>query len=244
MKWIAAIAAALLIAVPQAAAKPSNASCGHGTRTLAAVRALTEYDDDILDVSLAPDFCAGELVTNDNETITIGIHVHNRNGFVAGDHYTALIDTNPATSGPEFEIAFDGSGAALERWAGTAFARMPETEVVMDWLPTYGPVLSVELADLGNPSAFGLVLVSTNGADTDRAPDAGSWPYSVTPLALNVRSLTLGRARAGQMFAARAVVWRSDWDLALTEGRITCLAKLGTRSLVGRGSFSNDGVNC
>jgi hypothetical protein len=73
---------------------PNSTSYGHGTRTLAAAQALTQYDDNIEDAGNAPDFCASELVTNDNESVTIGVHVHNRDGFVTGDEYTALLETD------------------------------------------------------------------------------------------------------------------------------------------------------
>jgi hypothetical protein len=39
-------------------------------------------------------------------------------------------------------------------------------------------------------------------------------------------------------------VVRSDLDSALTEGTITCAAKLGGKALKGRGSFAGSRVTC
>src|SRR5262245_33176568 len=45
--------------------------------------AIRTYDDPIVDSGNAPDFCAGEFVTNDDQAIHVGIHVHNRSALVA-----------------------------------------------------------------------------------------------------------------------------------------------------------------
>src|SRR5712691_5114644 len=83
-----------------------TASCQRAERTLASVAraaAFTSYDDFIGDSGNAPDFCAGEFVTNDNQTITIGIHAHNRAGFAPGDSYSIFLDTdlNASSGGGE-----------------------------------------------------------------------------------------------------------------------------------------------
>lgn len=239
------LAASLLVVAPQAAgATKAGASCANGSRTLAAAKTLTEYNDDIEDAGNAPDFCGDEIVTNDNETVTIGIHVHNRSGFTPGDSYSIQLDTDRASAAPEFEIAFDAAGAQLRRWNGTDFETVTTARVAIDWLDGYGPVLDLPRADLGNPSAFGLVFVSTDGSGADRAPDEGSWNYAVTPLKLSVRSLSISGTRAGQMLTARALVLRSDWEIPLTEGRIACAAHIGARHLNGHGTFARDRATC
>ena len=56
--------------------------------------AFRTYDDPIEDSASAPDFCASELVTNDNQAITIGIHAHNRSGVAPGDVYSVFLNTD------------------------------------------------------------------------------------------------------------------------------------------------------
>ena len=56
--------------------------------------AFRTYDDPIEDSGSAPDFCASELVTNDNQAITIGIHAHNRSGIAPGDVYSVFLNTD------------------------------------------------------------------------------------------------------------------------------------------------------
>src|SRR5919204_7062275 len=104
---LALVAALLLLCTPAAWGRTDalQTSC-QAPRTLAA---LTGYDDPIEDAGNAPDFCGGEAVTNDNRTITIGIHAHNRSGFVAGDSYGIYLDTdlNAATGGGEIGAEYE-----------------------------------------------------------------------------------------------------------------------------------------
>jgi hypothetical protein len=244
----ALIVGLLLLIVPAAWGRTdaTQTSCLTGQRTLAA---WTSYDDPIMDSGNAPDYCGGEAVTNDNQTIMIGIHAHNRSGFVPGDSYGIYLDTdmNAATGGgeigAEYEIALDGSGARLEQWNGTSF--QPSTATVpMQWAEGYGPVLALDRAAVGNPSGFRLVMVSAYGTDGDRAPDEGTWSYTVTPLRLQAKPLSHGPAVAGKSFVARITVVRNDFDVPLDEGTIRCAARLGATSINGTGRFAHDRIVC
>jgi hypothetical protein len=256
----AATGAALILALPlasraNAANPPGHANSECATRTLARgfatyVPALRTYDDNIEDSGNAPDFCASELVTNDRTTITLGIHAHNRTGFIAGDAYTVYLDTdrNATTGGggvgAEYEIAFTGPLAQLEQWNGTAFDPTSAVPVPLIWVPDYGPVLVFLRSAIGDPAGFNFVLVSTNGQAGDRAPDTGSWSYSTVPFALKMTSLSLGLARAGKTMTARAMVMRSDVDGPLDQGTIGCAAKVGHYYLAGKGKFAGSRVVC
>ena len=68
----------------------------------ASTSALSQYDDFIEDVVTAPDVCGANLITNDNVTITMGVHIHDRSGFSALDSYRIHLDTDssPATGAP------------------------------------------------------------------------------------------------------------------------------------------------
>src|SRR5919202_1958312 len=102
----AAPEAALSPAGKAAAAAVGGAPCSAGTRAFAArprvAASLHTYDDFIEDSGAAPDFCASNFVTNDNEAIMIGLHIHNRSGFAAGDAY-AISSTPTGTQRPAAE---------------------------------------------------------------------------------------------------------------------------------------------
>jgi hypothetical protein len=231
----------------------SQVPCGGGNPTFVPASyapALKTYDDAIEDSGDAPDFCASELVTNDNQTVTIGIHAHNRSAVLAGDSYGVYLDTdlNPSTGGggvgAEYEFTIDGTGAQLERWDGTSFVASGEPRLPTAWIPDYGPLLSLPRTMIGDAKGFNFVFVSANGTDTDRAPDSGSWAYSVTPFALKVKSISIGPARAGKPFTARVLVMRSDFDVPVSEGKIGCSGNVAGRSYAGKSKFAGDRVAC
>jgi hypothetical protein len=240
---------AALVAVGTAAAgSPRRTACQ--TRSLAAVSttaAPATYDDYIQDSGGAPDFCASNFVTNDSDTLTIGLHIHNRSGFVSGDVYGILLDTdvNPATGthGIDYAVTFDGTGAEVDRWNGTAFERT-SAPVAVAWVSGLGPVVAVAQSDLGATTRFSFVVVSANGDDADVAPDEGAWTYSLTPFTLAVRGLAVGAARAGKTISARMTVERSDFGVALTEGAITCAGSVGGKAVAGKGAFAGGRVVC
>jgi hypothetical protein len=252
----AAMALTLPLASQAAGSGPqgrASSGCERGAQMFAAdayTPALRTFDDAIEDSGNAPDFCAEELVTNDSGTITFGIHVHNRSGFVAGDMYSVFLDTdlNSATGGgevgAEYEITFSGPRALLKQWNGTVFDETTASSVPMFGVPDYGPVLFLERSRIGAPAGFNFVLVSANGLASDRAPDAGSWSYTLRPFALKVKSLSVGAARAGRTLTARAVVLRSDFDQPVDEGKIGCAARVSGIALAGKGRFANDRVVC
>lgn len=257
---VAAMAIGLAIGLPlpsPAAASSSLAVTSSGCATPAHARgfasyvpAFRSYDDNIGDSGNAPDFCASEFVTNDNTTLTLGIHAHNRTGFVAGDSYSIYLDTDQDAAtggggvGAEYAIVFTSPRALLEHWNGTAFDTASAIPVPLVWLPDYGPVLLFTRSAIGNPTAFNVVLFSANGEEGDRAPDTGSWSYTVRPFALKVKSFFVGAARAGGVLTARAVVLRSDFDEPLDRGTVACAARLAGHPLAGKGKFAGSRVLC
>src|SRR5262249_61092041 len=125
---LAAAVAAVLAADAQGQARTACTYVGSAVEGAASV---TTYDDAIQDSGAAPDYCAGEMVTNDNEDVTFGIHAHNREAIQNGDSYSVYLDTdlNPNTGGvvgAEYELTLTIDGAELNRWNGTAFVVAPD----------------------------------------------------------------------------------------------------------------------
>ena len=183
------------------------------------------------------------------------MHAHDRSAFAAGDAYSVYLDTdsNAATgatvgsgspAGAEYAIDI-ADQATLRRWNGTSFDPVATQEpIATGWLEGYGPALEIARPDLGDPQSFSLVYVTTNGEDHDLAPDTGMWPYTVSPLALTPRGLIVAAPRAGKVLVAGMEVTRSDFDIPLDEGTVTCRAKLAGKNLAGRGLFAGDLVAC
>jgi hypothetical protein len=249
----AAPAAGLSAAAQAAAASVARGPCGVGTRSLASVTGATSlrvFNDFIEDAGGAPDYCAANFVTNDNEAITIGAHIHNRNGFVSGDVYALFLDTDRnastgGTAGADYVILLSDGAAQLGRWDGSKFdPSVPQGSLRVVWIRDLGPVVQIAPADLGNPTGFNFVLASVRADEGDVAPDNGTWTYELTPLTLSVKSLKVGAAKAGKPFVARMTVISSDFDVEVTDGTIACSAKVGAKTIVGTGAFNDESAVC
>jgi hypothetical protein len=220
------------------------------------IAAFSQYDDNIEDVVSAPDICMTNVVTNDNHVFTMGIHIHDRTGFVAGETYRVLLDTDsnpatgaPATAGPEagaeYVLELAEPASTLSAWNGSVFAPVqPQPAVPTLWAEGYGPIVELARAALGEPQRMNVILKTTNAVDLDLAPDTGSWSYAVTPLRLAVELFGTTAARAGKPFAVAMEVTRSDWDMALDEGKIGCNATIAGKKLAGRARFVTDLTTC
>lgn len=237
-------------------ARQRTASSSDSRTNPARASALSQYDDFIEDVVAAPDICGANLITNDNVAITMGAHIHDRSGFSALDSYRIHLDTDssPATGAPaeasllagaEFVIDVTPQTSTLSAWNGSGFAAVvPQPAIMTEWVPDYGPALQITRTALGSPASFNVALSTANGTDRDLAPDSGSWAYVVTPLALKAGRIALSSARAGRPFAAAMEVTRSDFEIALDEGSISCRGSIAGKKLSGRGSFDDDLVLC
>jgi hypothetical protein len=148
-----------------------------------------------------------------------------------------------APIGAEYAVDIVYGYPMLLRWSGSSFeAVTPRAPVRTGWLDGIGPLLRVGLADLGHPNRLGLVFVTTRVGDHDLAPDGGEWSYTVAPLELRAGRLAV--ERAGRSVVARMKVVRSDFDTPLREGAIACNARVGRRTLVGRGAFVHGRATC
>lgn len=257
------VAIAVACAAASAGGATRSVACApaaaHAARAHSAAGAsgIHSYDDHIEDVVSAPDICAANIVTNDNlGAITIGLHIHDRSGFRAGDGYSIFFDTdsNAATgslaatgepAGAEYEVELVSGSSSLRRWSGTSFELVPaQVPIPTLWLEGYGPALEISQSDLGGAQSFRFVYVTSNGTDLDFAPDADAWSYALSALELTAGPLAVGPARAGKPLVASMSVERSDFEIPLDEGAIKCAAKLGGKAVAGRGVFVAERVAC
>ena len=225
------------------AGSAGDSGCTTAPRSFAAYEAQQRFDDYIEDTS-GPDICGQNTVTNDNEgTITFGMHIHNRSGFVGSEAYGVILDTDLDPSTAEYRIRLTSEGTVLGKWDGTRFPVIATLEPAT-WMQGYGPIFRVKAADIGGAQTFGFVFFSTDGVNDDFAPNRGTWSYKLGRLELGIRGLSLDRPRAGRPFSARMTVMRSDLDTPLTEGTVACSAKLGRKAIAGSGAFARNGVVC
>lgn len=221
------------------------APCISEARTLASVGGPQSYDD-VVEETAGPDICSSNIVTNDNEAITIAIHMHNRNGYLAADTYSVYLDTDrTAATGPngaDYVVGVSVGRGTLLRFNGATF-EPTAARVRVSWVEGYGPVMQFAKQDLAT-EAFDFYLEAGDGHAIDRAPEAGSWSYQLRPLSLVARGTSLSPAKAGNVFVASTRIVRSDWNAELEEGRIACTATLGAARLVGHGRFTHGRVAC
>src|SRR5262245_39076020 len=91
-----------------------------------AASSVRVYDDGVGDVSAAPDISGGNVVANDNVSITFALHVSDRSTFEPFDSYSVFVDADAnastgsaARGGAEFLIDVSGRTSALTVWNGT-----------------------------------------------------------------------------------------------------------------------------
>ena len=247
---VCALFAPVAAARPDAGFPVAAGECASALRAPASVQragALETYDDFIEDTR-GPDICGENVVTNDNEgTITVGLHIHNRRSWAANESYGMFLETDsdPATGpdGADYVVRIAPGAIELAKWDGSAFVAqgaLPPAE----WAPGYGPVFQLKAADLGDVKSFGFVFYSTDGTNVDYAPNRDAWSYELSPLTLSAGPLKLDRARQGRAFSARMLVVRSDFEIELTEGEIACTAQLGSKALAGTPRFVGPRVAC
>jgi hypothetical protein len=257
--------AALLIAMPYVPAEANAANDGLGLdaatsadlsrQSVARASVVRSYDDGIDDVVSAPDICASSFITNDNLVLTIGLHIDDRTSFSWGDMYSIYLDTdsNTATGTDALSGAPPGADYAIDvargktwllRWNGSAFDPVtPQIPIATMWLDGFGPTLRIGREDLGDPRFVRFVFVTTN-SDQDLAPDTGMWSYQLSPLTLTPGQLDVTPARAGKRLVASMSVERGDFEIPLDQGTVRCAARVGGKTLAGRGAFGRQRVIC
>ena len=181
---VCALFAPVAAARPDAVFPVAAGECASALRAPASVQragALETYDDFIEDTR-GPDICGENVVTNDNEgTITVGLHIHNRRSWAAHESYGMFLatDSDPATGpdGADYVVRIAPGAIELAKWNGSACVAqgaLPPAE----WAPGYGPVFQLKAADLGDVKSFGFVFYSTDGTNVDYAPNRDAWPWS------------------------------------------------------------------
>jgi hypothetical protein len=224
-----------------------ESGCMAAARTLASAASPRNFDDYIGDTR-GPDICGQNTrrtTTKERSrsacTSTIAATSPPKRRTASSSTQTRT--PRPAASAPS--TAFDSPATAPYSGSGTAHgSRRSRRGRPPSGSPATDRCFQVKTSDIGGAQGFKFSFFSTDGVNVDLAPNAGAWSYQLAPLQLSVRRLVLDRAKAGRPFSAHLAVVRSDLDQPLSEGEISCAAKLGAKALVGAGSFAAGQVVC
>jgi hypothetical protein len=148
------------------------------------------------------------------------------------------VDTHPATGdqhGVDLVYSLRGAAPGLRarRWNGVQHAAFDSraSAGLEDGVATF----TVPVAELGSPASIRFGAISGRGADSDVAPDGGTWTFrlraSVRSASARFQPAVPVAGREFRVAGAHAVLS----DRSRRSGTATCVAKLGGAPLAGRG---------
>ena len=164
------------------------------------------------------------------------------------DHNSQTGLTEPDLAGRDYFILWDRDGLRLFRCGGSS-CRSGQPQRTLSSSYRGGATLSINAAELETTrfrftveAAAGIVYdpvtrrFDTAKATWDFAPErAAFWSYNVRlgPSRLLVKSFstTPARPKAGKSVSVRLAATRNDTGKLLSNGRVTCLARIGAKPL-------------
>ena len=238
----------LWIVVAALVALPASVAGAPGSLASSAA----SFADTAGDGGSGPDVTAVTVSNDDVGNVTFRVAIPNRPTLGASFTFEIYVDTdrNPATGDPEFGgaelrlVAIDDKAAIL--YAGEAFVGGRLIDVIaVSWSRSFtyrdGVTLTVGARDLEGVRAFDFRIRTSDGtgvADSDDAPDAGVWTYTIVraPVSLAVRRFSILPARgpvASEPFAVRMRVERrgTNASIPLLDAEVSCRATLAGRRL-------------
>jgi hypothetical protein len=177
-------------------------------------------------------------VTNDARELEVDVAFANRTALVAGD--VVLIDLDLDGSEKTGEEGVDlyaalegGEEPAVFVWKGGNFAESTDAKAA------YGSATATVSVPLELVTGVvGISALAVGGPDpgvspTDRAPDAGSWTYTVNAPEFQQGSVRFrpSRPRAGKLFAVDSVTLKSELVGPVQAKHLVCRARLGRAAL-------------
>jgi hypothetical protein len=256
MAWTAVVVMAV-VALPTIAL---------GSSTRSASNSQT-YLDSTGEDPAAPDITS-IVVSNDNSgTITFQVNIANRPTFTPDMLLDIFLDTdqNAATGdaqsfGADYVIELQSGGVGLFQWNGSDFVgASSQSSLVYSYAAT-GATIHINALDLNRTKGFNFAVDATSGvaydsagnadftnAHDDLAPDRGhgTFAYQVrVTVALTPGPFTTSPspAKAGKPFSAGLAVTESDTNAGLTQGTITCTARIAGKPIRAKARRLVDGV--
>jgi hypothetical protein len=222
----------------------------------AAAANSAKFTDPSGDSGSAPDVTTVAVANDNAGVLSLTVSVPNRASLsdVDGIRLLVDVDSNSGTGAPggwEYEFGWIQGAAVLSRWDGSQFATVTPASFKGSYADAQAKA-SVNLSDIGGPTAFSLIVTTTgDGGDSfpELAPDSSSWAYSTVaatpppppppptgppppPLRqrLTAGKLQTSRAQAGKAFAVSMRV-KDPVTGKGVKGTVTCAAKLAGKTL-------------
>jgi hypothetical protein len=223
------------------------------------------FTDSLGEDPAGPDVTTVAVSNDDTGSITMQVNLANRPALTSDMLFLIFVDTipnagDPDSLGADWAIQYEPAGVALFQWNGSDYVFAPAQTSLSATYGTTGPTFRISAADLGKAKTMSFVVLAFSGvtidaagnadftnAHTDVAPDAGRGLYQyqvLTTFSLRVVGFNTGPkpARAGSTFSAGLAATQSDTTGLVTQGRVTCSARIGTRALAVRSSRVRNGV--
>jgi len=241
-RMVFAAAISLLLSVVPTVALGSSSRIATNSQT---------YPDSTGEDPAAPDITS-VVVSNDNSgTITFQVNISNRPTFTPDMLLDIYLDTdrNPGTGssqafGADDVIELQPGSVGLFQWNGTDFVGAASQSSLVYSYSAAGATIKVSALDLKRTKGFNFavdvasgITVDASGNDDftnvhdDRAPDPGHGTFAydvrvVVTLTAGAFSISPSPARAGKPLSAGLAVTESDTNAGITEGAISCAAKI------------------
>jgi hypothetical protein len=231
-----------------------------GTAGSAAAAGSMSFADPASDGGSAPDITAVVVSNDDQGMITFRLTIANRAALAPDDTIAIPLATNDPdltkgsrNDGANYVIGLDAQGPFLLQWSGTSmedvkprpgslagsFAGGDATITVKqeDLAPGF-PDMSVPISF--NFYALGIVFNGNAVTAEDDAPDGTAfWSYRISAaLRQIVTNFDADKTvKAGKTLTVFLGLAHGDTGEAVSSGKVTCKARVGTKTLKGSGSF-------
>ena len=213
------------------------------------------YQDSTGEEPGSPDVTTIVVSNDDAATITFRINTPSKAQYSSDVGIVMFIDSDanqstgdPESLGADYIIQLIQGEILLFKWDGSDFS-LSATQASLNYSWSGGPTIRINASDLNNTrrlnfdvtAVAGIAFDPTTGAidctncKRDFAPTIGFFTYDVkiTKPTLVVKSFkpTPAKPIAGRPFTLRLVAARSDTGAAVQNGRVTCVARLGSARL-------------
>ncbi|MGD0273220.1 MAG: hypothetical protein ABSB96_05795 [Gaiellaceae bacterium] len=217
------------------------------------------YQDTAGDTGAAPDITAVSISNDDTGAITLTVAIANRPQLGATDDIAVFIDhdrdedTGAENAGWDYVLDMDAGGTRLftidEDWDVTRVG----APTLVGRYENGAAIFQINRSDLGATGCFNFYARTVTPQNAfeyvrDDAPNGDDyWTYRLNlPIAqvgIAISRLSLGKARAGGSFQVKTRVSRADTGRRVN-GQVTCLARVGGKSLRKSGRSTNGVASC
>jgi hypothetical protein len=218
------------------------------------------FADPALDGGAAPDITTVAVSNDDQGLITFRVTIANRVVLGVDDTIALPLATNDpdlATGsrkdGANYVVGLDATGAFLLKWGGSSMeAVAPKPASLTGSFSGGDATITVRQEDLApgfpdmsvpisfNFYALGLVVNAAKVTAEDDAPDGTSfWSYRISSaLRQIVTNFDADKSvKAGKTLTVFLGLAHGDTGDAVRAGKVTCKARIGSRTLKGSGKF-------